>query len=389
MLRLLKFLGFFGLLVGIIFVLVVYPNRDAFLVVFKNGDGLAEGADWAMKAKSIAGIAEFMRENPSYISYMSISSDQQDTLAFNENKKRTLGFLSGLILSEALITQHQEDIEGFLSQKVRVEDIALFQLPKVYETSHQNALDRLEKEELISESGEIFVKDAIKAMLTSNDLAIHDFFYQQIDDESWQQIMGDSTLSNTSKPLPFLGLYLAIHPQIEKKNQTNSLSSFSIDLFEKYLNDPFFRKVAQSITEEYGKGLKFDEERDLLHRFPQTTASDMYHYFYSIQSAETGPKSELFKLLLEMNKGSYRDRIFSSYAGVFDNRIGLQNGVDWGISTEGVERTQAVFFDELPVGFWFHLSSDLILQDVQQRMIWDRELHILLPTATDSLTQKN
>jgi hypothetical protein len=80
-----------------------------------------------------------------------------------------------------------------------------------------------------------------------------------------------------------------------------------------------------------------------------------------------------------MNKGSYRDRIFNQYAGVFDNRIGLQNGVDWGVNLEGEERIQAVFFDELPVGFWFHLSSDLILQDVQQRMIWDKELHQLLP----------
>lgn len=389
MLRLLKFFGFFLLLVGTIFILVVYPNRDAFLVVFDNGDALAEGSDWAMKAKSIKGITEFIQENPQYVSY--ISTSEADTIALNVNESRTMGMLSSVILLHHLLDQNKNQLNNFLSKDISLDTISLFQLPKVYQTSHDNAIARLQKDELISTSNTISTKEAIKAMLVSNDLAIHDYFYSLIDQDSLSAFYQKLNFKNTDRILPFIGIYASINPSLtevsykdlfQQLSQTpkDRIDKMRLAFYENFQDELDFRNKLNAITEENGKGLKFDEERNLSFTLPQTTASDMHQYLSSlIKAPDSTVEASVFSLILAANQNIYRDRVFTSYAGVFDNRIGLQNGMDWGISKEGSERIQVVFFDELPIGFWFHLSSDLILQDIQQRMIWDSELRSLLP----------
>lgn len=392
MFRLLKFFGFFLLLVGTIFILVVYPNRDAFLVVFDNGDALAEGSDWAMKAKSIKGIAEFVQENPNYVSYLSTS--KSDTLSLNVSESRTMGMLSSVLVIHTLFSQNAAGLDEFLNKEISLEDIDFYQLPKVYETSHENALARLEKEELIAENQTISTKEALKSMVVSNDIAIHDYFYAQLNQDTLKAVYEVAALTNTELIEPFLGIYTSINPAVQETDYEQLFEQISIqseaqirqerlNIFEQYTNDSAFRQRVRETTADVGKGLKFDEERNLSFSLPQTTAEDMHSYLSSLVNAEDGSVAQkVYGLVKEANQNIYRERVFETYAGIFDNRIGLQNGLDWGISKEGDERIQVVFFDELPIGFWFHLSSDLILQDIQQRMIWDAELRRLLPNSS-------
>lgn len=389
MLRLLKFFGFFLLLVGTIFILVVYPNREAFLVVFDNGDALAEGSDWAMKAKSIKGITEFIQENPNYVSYLSTS--KEDTLALNIDEQRTMGMLSSVLVIHTLFTQQKEDLASFLSSEVSLDQLNSFQLPKVYQTSHENALARLEKDELISPTNTITTAEALKAMLVSNDIAIHDYFYSMIQEDSLQSVYESIGFNSTSLIEPFLGIYASIHPDFMKTDyaklfeeladmERSQLRTQRLKIFSDYQQNDDFSAQLREITEEEGKGLKFDEERNMSRFLPQTTAQDFHQYVSKLYSAAPNTiEARIFDLIKEANQNIYRERVFEQYAGVFDNRLGLQNGMDWGISKEGDERIQVVFFDQLPIGFWFHLSSDLILQDIQQRMIWDKELRTLMP----------
>ena len=63
---------------------------------------------------------------------------------------------------------------------------------------------------------------------------------------------------------------------------------------------------------------------------------------------------------------------FKSLYAMYDNRISISNGMAVGTSVY-TERTQitSVFFDQLPVGFWMHMSSNLINQDFQMRLMYD------------------
>ena len=75
------------------------------------------------------------------------------------------------------------------------------------------------------------------------------------------------------------------------------------------------------------------------------------------------------------NCSSTLARIFESYYAHYDSRMGLLSGVDFGTSIyTGERRIQVVFFDELPVAFWHHMSANHMQEDFQQRLIWDPAL---------------
>jgi hypothetical protein len=228
-------------------------------------------------------------------------------------------------------------------------------------------------------------------MLVSNDIGIHDYFYAKLNLDSLKNLYSASGFTKTDLIQPYIGIYASINPSFMKTDYEqlyqktigltkDEISAQRLTIYTDYQQKPAFRQQLRNLTEEVGKGLKFDEERNFSFSLPQTTASEMHQYLSTlIKAADNSIEAKVFDIILEANQNIYRERIFDQYAGVFDNRIGLQNGMDWGIAKEGGERIQVVFFDELPVGFWFHLSSDLIIQDIQQRMIWDKELRTLLP----------
>lgn len=56
--------------------------------------------------------------------------------------------------------------------------------------------------------------------------------------------------------------------------------------------------------------------------------------------------------------------------------MGMLSGIDFGTSIyDGHTSVQAVFFDDLPVAFFIHLSSNHMQEDYQQRLIWDPALY--------------
>ena len=55
--------------------------------------------------------------------------------------------------------------------------------------------------------------------------------------------------------------------------------------------------------------------------------------------------------------------------------MGMLSGIDFGTSAYDAHTSvQAVFFDQLPVAFWLHLSANHMQEDYQQRLIWDPAL---------------
>jgi hypothetical protein len=84
--------------------------------------------------------------------------------------------------------------------------------------------------------------------------------------------------------------------------------------------------------------------------------------------------------VLNWMRAPYQDlseitRDFTDYGALFDNRMGLLNGFDFGtLVYTGDTKVQAIFFDRLPIGFWFHMSGTHMHQDFQQRLIYDPAL---------------
>jgi hypothetical protein len=73
------------------------------------------------------------------------------------------------------------------------------------------------------------------------------------------------------------------------------------------------------------------------------------------------------------NEKTARD--FNAYYAIYDSRMGYLAGVDFGASTyENIPTAQVFVMENIPVGLFLHLSSNLMTQDFQQRLIWDPAL---------------
>jgi len=123
-------------------------------------------------------------------------------------------------------------------------------------------------------------------------------------------------------------------------------------------------------------GNTFQEERDAMILFPKTTASEITDMLYRAinhdLANETISETLMNYMRWPMERQIGIDRDFLDYGAIYDNRMGLMNGIDFGTSAyTGDTTVQALFLDRLPIGFWFHASGGHMHQDFMQRLIYD------------------
>lgn len=346
---------------------------------------MAEGSEWVEKTYSLTGLAQYIDENPQHVSVASVVKDHPDsTLFFMENEPRTMGTLSNfflLIAAADLIDRGSLNPDEILERA----EISEYQLPDVYENIHRETFSNAINRGWIQDNG-IKVKHALELLAEFNDLALADRVWWLIGEEYWSNFQERFNLDNSDQPLPFSGLYLATAPGIQNETQQELISKYSADRagFEQFViaqsnafkNDPSFR---ESITEKLDQnrlGSTFMEERDALAVFPQSTAFELTQILMKLVNKELiSPEADeqiLEWLRWPMKRQRPMTRNFSDYGAIFDNRMGLLNGIDFGTSEyTGDTTVQAVFFDKLPIAFWFHMSSNHMHQDFQQRLIFD------------------
>lgn len=384
--RLLKFFGVFLITSIVIFALVFGFNWKSFTIFLENREAMAEGSEWVEKTYSLEGLTEFIDEHPEYVSVASIVTEYPDSVIFyGEDIPRVMGTASNLILMLA----YAGEIEtGRLSagDEINWSDVDAYQLPDVEESVHQNAY-RTGKDRGWILNDTLSLENAIKLLAEYNDLALADYLWWKLDSDSWDRTHSSYNLQNTDSPLPFSGLYLSIAPSIQNMTSEEIISKWSgspddewrahvISQSMQFLNDYDKREKITNILESDRLGATFIEERNAMSLFPKTTAIEMASLMQTLLNrAKNGDKAAiLMKEWLEWPLQQTREirRDFSDYGALFDNRLGILNGIDFGTSSyTGDTTVQAVFFDRLPIAFWFHMSSNHMHQDFQQRMIFD------------------
>jgi hypothetical protein len=110
--------------------------------------------------------------------------------------------------------------------------------------------------------------------------------------------------------------------------------------------------------------------------FPKTTAVESSEILKAIWedsliNTDVSRKvKEWMRWPMETQRGIEQD--FNDYGALYDNRLGLMNGIDFGESAyTGDVTVQALYLDRLPIAFWFHASGGHMHQDFLQRLIYD------------------
>lgn len=352
----------------------------------ENRDAMAEGSEWVEKTYSLRGLSEFIDENPQNVSIASIVIGSPDsTLLFQPNTPRIMGTSANFIL---LVGYALQIDDGILtgSELINRDDVSRYQLTDVDASVHTNAFRAAERRGWI-ESGFITTKNALKLLAEYNDLALADYLWWKLGPEFWNSLPERLELTETEMPLPFSGLYQAISPGLQNKTADEILSEWQDKPSHEWrshvisLSDIYAQKIEQSIEiSDYLKknrlGNTFMEERDLMILFPKTTALEIVTLLEKIWSNEhlSEPATENLKTWMRWPMEQKREvrQDFLDYGAIFDNRLGILNGIDFGTSSYTGDTTiQAVFFDRLPIAFWFHMSSNHMHQDFQQRLIFD------------------
>lgn len=388
--RILKFIGAFLGTFLIIFLIVFGFNMNALITLFENSDDIQEGYEWVEKTKSLKGLTEYIGAQPERVSIASLSIQNSDSsLLYNELAPRTMGRLSNFFL----ITEYVRQFESKKldpDEQVSLDDIDKYQLPYMDESTHEDVKNILDDQGKISESNTVALGDLVEMSAKYNDLAISDFLYTRIGQQAVINLLERLKLEATEVPLPFSGLYITLNPSLqnmETEAWMDSLSAMSRTSFDSlvitntqklYNSQEYRTKINITFKEDEGLGIGFKKLRDALAFFPKTTALEMARLMKQLMQDKLISKKVSTKMKDIMGWPLDGDRLnqdFNQYGAIYDNRMGLVNGIDFGRSTYSNEPfAQAVFFDELQIAFWFHMSSNLMHQDFQQRLIWDPAL---------------
>lgn len=387
--RILKFILAFIVTGLLLFALVIGLNWKSFEIFMNNREAFEEGSEWVPKTQSLRGLTEYIDENPQKVSIASIVSEYPDsTLYFKEKTPRTLGSLSNIFL----LTAFAIEIEAGRFQPAKLisaDEIEQHQLPQIDQSLHSDGLRFAEDQGWITDD-QIPLNRALELLAHFNDPVLADYLWWKLQPFNWTEFRNRFDLNQTDMPLPFSGIYIFLSSHSMEAEISELISEREkisaevyhdeiIRLSEQYLTNTAFRDEIYGKFKDDRTGRSFMEERDALNLFPQGTAYELAHFLQTVWNRENISDSAA-KRVFDWLRSPYKERSeisrdFTDYGALFDNRIGLLNGLDYGtLVYTGDTKFQAVIFDELPVGFWFHMSGNHMHQDFQQRLIYDPAL---------------
>lgn len=386
--RALKFLLIFLVVAAAVFALVIGLNYSGFKTLFENQEGMAEGSQYIENTYSLKGLAGFVGEHPEWVSITSYNVNYPDSgIYFQEKIPRALGATTNLFL---LMEYERQVAEGLLdpAETVTLDEIKVFALPEISQNNHQKLVDEFEDRTAT-------LDDAVEAMLQNSDLVAADYLWFKLGEQNIRALIDTLNMPESSLPLPFSGMYTRINPSLNDTSDLDDIdfSSFAAEAIQsatKLKNDPDFNQEVKNQFEDDRLSITFMEERDALNYFPQATTRQLADLMAQLLRDEvlTDQISEQIKQKLRWPMGSEPiARSFEDYGAIYDNRMGLLGGIDFGTSIyDGHTSVQAVFFDQLPVGFWVHMSANHMQEDYQQRLIWDPALY---ETTLNEIAQNN
>ncbi len=368
--------------------MVIGLNYSAFRSLFANAEGMSDGAEYIQNTYSLKSLTEFIADKPEHVSIMSYNINDPDSgIFYGIDEPRTMGTLGNLFL---LIEYERQIAENLLvpTEEVDVEEIERYVLPQVNENAHKGAMA------VLTEDGTRITNDeAMSALLEYNSLAISDYFWFKLGEENLRALMDTLQLPHTEIPLPFSGIYASLNPGIielilesSAEDTLQLLESMPQEYHTELILDVAYEYHLRNETqvdvkaffEEKRIDLSFIKERDALEFFPQTTARDITSVLEQLLKGEIISEDVSNAVLDKLRWGLDSDTIqrsFKDYGAIYDNRMGMLSGIDFGTSIYDEHTSvQAVFFDDLPVAFWLHMSANHMQEDYQQRLIWDPAL---------------
>lgn len=380
MIRIAKFVGIFLAVTVAVFGGIYLLNKSAVDAVLKND--LSEGTEWVPKTYSLRGLVEYLAADPNSYSLVSLRGDEPDSsIYFNADAKRSLGNLAHIMLIAAYV----DAVDAGTVDRDQAIDWA--KLESLHVPSNENNRYAAALSELRDDEQPV-LDDLVRSLAKNNEAAFADYLQSVLGYDVVSQIPQRFGAEHLESPLLWSGLVLAWDPRVQQStfeelevrysSMDDSVYHQTIsDLGQLFASDPSYRENVSELIAN-GDGLLFAQEKKrnaMATRGNPIELAKLLHDLLNGGLLSESAQHHLMDLLSWPMQNPKTAKDFSSYAAVYDSRMGYLAGIDIGIATGETEPTTQVFIMEnIPIGLFLHLSSNLMTQDFQQRLIWDPEL---------------
>ncbi len=380
MIRIAKFLGIFLLVAVSLFGGIYWLNKSAIDAVLRND--LSEGTEYVPLTYSLKGLVEYLATEPDTYSLVSVRFDQPDSsIHFNADTPRSLGNLAHLLL----IADYVEAVGSGEADSTAAIDFALLEQLKVPRFEVNRFKGDLSA---LRDLDNATIDDLVAMLAENNNTVFADYLYYFLGPERIKGLTNRFGLVNIEAPLPWSGIVTAWDPRVQGRpfemlnGEYSSMSDADYharitEFGQRYMVDATWRDTVAARVAS-GNDILFAEEkirnRHTTRGIPKELASFFHNLIFGDLLSE-GARNHLVSILSWPMKNSKTAREFSQYMAIYDSRMGYLAGVDVGVVTGETGAVSQVFIMEnIPVGLFMHLSSNLMTQDFQQRLIWDPEL---------------
>lgn len=386
-----KFLLVFFLLAGAVLGGIIALNWTAFKVVFSDPQAFSEGSEWIEKTYSLAGLTQYMQANPEHVSVVSLhTSNPEGHVMYNETEPRVMGAVGNIFLLIEYVNQLES---GRISEddRIAVADINRYVVPSWYESGHATAMEQIH-----DGSGEVALSDVITLVTEHYSQAASDWLFFHLGPERINALIEQQGEGKIEPWMPGSGIQVAITLREEGLDEGQAAEALLerpvaeraqlfTDYARRYVSDADFAERVQSQSSPIRNRLISDER--LIHRL-WSKAEPLRLTEIAVSVVEAGLVSEDSAAIID----SYLDWVSvdpvvqqhtEEYNALFGSRLGYLTGLDYGTSAyTGARYVQTVFFDDLPVAFFMHMSSNFMNQDLQRRMIYDPDMRRLVDMAS-------
>lgn len=361
--KIFKFGALFLVVALLIIGSILFLNKDAFKAVFENRESIAEGSEYVPLTYSLAGLVSFTAQRSDLVTLVSFTPSEPDSGIFlRRNQYRTMGEIQDFLLLAEYVRQKQENMLTSKSM-ITVADLKRYQAGAYYPQEFEQFLPQ----------SHISVDSLVRIVVKSKSPAYSDALIAVLGSEQVQNIPANLDV-DTEAPIPFLGMAM----QLKEPWKSNNLN------FEKaweYFELVRSNRLREDLSRVFENSLDvtFREEAQFYSAFPKANMESLALLLSRALNGQfmDAQASATLISLLEYSNPKETSIGLDRYGAIFNTRMGQLSGIDFGQSSyTGETFVQALSFDNIPLGLWFHMSSNFMNQDLQQRLIWDPGLRI-------------
>ncbi len=393
---LLVFLGVAILVVGSIF----WINRDSFITVFQNRAAILEGSEWVEKTYSLAGLIEFMAEQPRHAALVSIADPSGNgPIRYRSDHMYPAGTLAGLFI---IITYAEQVTSGTIHPDDPVDPghISSFYIPDM-DRHYRQQLERwiLDQEEN-PRAGAL-----VRYLSRHNDPAVADYLYFYLGAEQVRAMTLQLGNGMIEPPFPQYGLRMMALKDVsgsrELSDRINELSRKERDVLIDEAETLARVQWENPKEAENASISSFQDQRALHGLYPRIQPDRFAELLRDIRNNRLiNPETSM--KIREIIQKPVEDRLLephvNEYASRFDERMGYLAGwtlagpagnkSDRSIDNKS-DRIQVIIIQDIPAGLWFHMNSNFMIRDYHHRLIYDpsvreRTRELLMPAGRAS-----